>query len=114
MGEQLGTGKTPEMLPEELPPLQEENSEITNLNNGTHSAESRKEREKWSMFRACETWGKRRFGICEKKSGRNLLVEQQLISCLQEIQGSVENKLPLEIQQPPPGTPKNLPDTAEQ
>lgn len=35
MGEQLGTGKMPETLPEELPPLQEEKSEITNLNNDT-------------------------------------------------------------------------------
>lgn len=87
MGEQLGTGKTPEMLPEELPPLQEENSEITNLNNDTHTVlkAGRKEREKRSIFRARGTSGKGQFGTWEKKTRRNLLVEQQRISCLQEI-----------------------------
>lgn len=113
MGEQLGTGKTPETFPEELPPLQEENSEIANLNNDTQCWNQEGRRRKWSISRAR---GKRQCGACEKKSRRNLLVELQRISCLQEIQGSMENKLPLEnhlktcqTQQPPAQTPRKPP-----
>lgn len=110
MGEQLGTGRTPETFPEELPPLQEENSQITNLNNDM-SAEISQEgrRGKWSIFRARGTLGEKSLGPVRRKAGG--ICSWSNISCLQEIQGSVENKLSLKIKQQPPGTLENLPDT---
>lgn len=105
MGEQLGTGKTPQTFPEELPPLQEENSEITNLNNDTECWNQEGGRGIWSIFRARgkrQVWGLG--GEKQEESARGATAHSlpwgnSRVSRKQTSTGK------------PPGTPENLPDT---
>lgn len=109
MGEQLGTGRTPETLPGESPPLQEGNSEITNLNNDTRCWNQEGRRGKWSIFRA--RGGKDSLGFVRREAG-GIWSSSTRFSASRKFKGHWKTKLlALEIQQPPPGTPENLPDT---